>query len=51
MVLPIFLVPVILNNDIGLSLKVTIFGRGSIWFDKNPASQKIKSLKKENLKK
>lgn len=31
-----------INRDIGISFKTTIFGRGTIWFDKNPASQKNK---------
>lgn len=38
------------NNDIGLSLKATIFGRGSIWFDKEYSSQKEKTaLKRRHL--
>lgn len=28
------------NNDIGINLKFTFFGRGSIWFDANPAAIK-----------
>ena len=31
------------NNDIGLSLKVTLFGRGTIWFDKDESSQSQKA--------
>ncbi|TAF60344.1 MAG: hypothetical protein EAZ58_13290, partial [Flavobacterium sp.] len=31
-----------INNDIGISFKTSIFGRGSIWFDENSASQKDK---------
>lgn len=30
------------NKDIGVSFKATIFGRGSIWFDKNATTQKDK---------
>lgn len=35
-----------INNDIGLSLKGTIFGRGIIWFDKDPKTQKNKVQRK-----
>lgn len=36
------------NNDIGVSVKTTIFGRGIIWFDEDPKTHKDKVENKRN---
>lgn len=38
-----------INKDIGLSSKITIFGRGTIWFDTTLVSHRYKVKKKRNF--